>query len=1218
MSAELTRTLPLSGIRLIEASAGTGKTWTIAGLYLRLVVERRLAVRDVLVVTFTRAATDELKDRLRERLNGAADLAERRVAGVAAGAVDAGAEAQFASALIDAAIGAGESALDLARRLRLAAIGTDEAAIHTIHAFCQRALREQAFAAGEPLEPGELIGSDADLLAQIAADFWRRCATDPARRAEFALLAARAGSAARLAGVLLAIVDPDLVVEPTPSGDAEHARARLDAAERALDAATAALLDAWRRYGERDGAALLAHAEHLNQTTHPRHRLERWLADCRDCGTVGAAPPRTTLERLGAQVLAARVKKGRPPLPPLAFAAAADAWLAADDALAAARAECWPALLASARAYAIGELERRKQRAARQSYDDLVRRLHRAVVDPARGDALAAALAARWPAALVDEFQDTDARQFEIFRRVYARPGAALILVGDPKQAIYRFRGGDIHAYLQAAAGAQSVERLERNFRSSPAYLRALEAVYAVADPDRAFVDPRIRFHAVAPGGRAADDDVLVDGAPVVPLTVWQLPPAALGANKDDGAERLALGCAEAIVQLLGRARAGAASVLERGTRRRVALAPRHLAVLVATNAEADRMQRALAARGVAAATIRQASVFATDEAADLLVLLAALESRDETQLRAALATRLLGFDAAAIAALLDPAAPQRWLAELARLDELDRVWRRHGVLAMCERVFERRAADLLAGADGERRVTNYLQLAERLQEASAHAFGASGLIDWLRRRIALADKNDEDEQLRLESDGERVRIATIHASKGLEYDLVFLPFTALRPGVGSASPACLLWHDGDRRRVRVRTSGERDDEAVRAAAAAAEREDLAERMRVLYVALTRARYACWLSWDAIGSGGAVPALAQLWHGGVAPADAAAAHAAVARLVAAAPDVVRARTLPEPGGDRLDALAPVELPPARAFSGRIDASWWIYSFSQLRDGERAGLGDTAGADDESPALDADVADAGADVVAEVPDWPRSAAFGVALHEVLERVDFAAWRGHGAAAPPPAERARIAHVLQRHALAPGREAELQRVVAQLVAATLNARLPGDVALAELAPAARRAEMPFHFAIGGVEPERLIALLREHGYQRRRAGFARVQTRIAGLMTGIVDLVYRHAGRWWLADYKTNWLGPRRTDYAPAALAAAVREHDYDLQYLIYTVALHRWLRARLGAAYDYTRDFGGATYLFVRGLGGGGGVHFDRPPLALIDALDAAFAPGAPR
>ncbi|MEO7431802.1 MAG: UvrD-helicase domain-containing protein, partial [Dokdonella sp.] len=902
-----------------------------------------------------------------------------------------------------------------------------------------------------------------------------------------------------------------------------------------------------------------------------------------------------------------------------AFTVAVDAWLDAARSVDTAQSRRWPVLLDEARSHAQAQLSVRKQHASRQSYDDLIHHLYGALVDVEQGPRLARALHARYPVILVDEFQDTDQHQFEIFQRMHsAHPGGALILVGDPKQAIYRFRGGDIEAYLRASAGAHARHALSRNFRSSPGLLRAIDAVFTQDDAHPAFVDERIRFRSVQAGGRVADDDVVVDGAPITPLTVWTLRDGSDTPNKDDGRSQLARGCAQTIVDLLAASRAGSATVRNRQSGVPAPLVSHDMAVLVTTNAEATLMQDALTARGVASAMIRQESVFASSEARDLHAFLAAIDGRDDASLRAALASRLFGFDASALAMLAAAENAHAWQAQLQRLDALRRLWTEHGVLAMCERVFEWRAATILDERSGDRRMTNYLQLADLLQRESARQFAQAGLIDWLGRRIAEADDRNEEEQVRLESDADRVQIATIHASKGLEYNLVFLPFTALSPGQHSGTPSTFEWHADDTRNLWVRAAGDEQADDFDNARSLEQRESLAERVRVLYVALTRARYACWFSWDVIGSKGLAPALAQLWHRGVMPKAQGETRAALLRLQHSFPDGVRIVDVPETSGKTTQPSPMSSLPPARRLGAHIDATWWISSFSQLRDGQRSTLDDANGVDDETPP-NADAAAAAVD--AGIADWPRGDRFGTAIHEILERTDFFVWRGHAGSALPASEREAIVARLHRHALASAeRDAELQRVVARMLGATLNTRLPGDVTLAGLAARDRRAELPFHFAIAGANPDALIALLRSDGYQQRRTDFARAQHRLAGLMTGVIDLVYRHDGRWWIVDYKTNHLGTRRADYAPAALAAAVQDSDYDLQYLIYTLALHRWLRARLGDRYDYARDFGGAIYLFLRGLSpdGSHGVHVDRPNATLIDAMDTLLAAGATR
>jgi exodeoxyribonuclease V beta subunit len=320
-----------------------------------------------------------------------------------------------------------------------------------------------------------------------------------------------------------------------------------------------------------------------------------------------------------------------------------------------------------------------------------------------------------------------------------------------------------------------------------------------------------------------------------------------------------------------------------------------------------------------------------------------------------------------------------------------------------------------------------------------------------------------------------------------------------------------------------------------------------------------------------------------------------------------------------PDGDVVAVPPPVQAPliGARAFTRVLERDWWLHSFSRLAEGSRHDAPELPGAAADEALAPEPVTPLPA--MPDVPGWPRGARYGNAVHAILEETDFAAWRD--AATAPPGEHALLERQLRAAGYGGDDELDVaQAATARLVVAALNAPILPDLRLADLPESARRAELEFHFGIAGAGPARLLELLHAHGYQRDRRDFARLHGSLRGLMNGIIDLVFVHAGQWWIVDYKTNHLGPTWADYAPERLPAAIAAHDYDLQYLIYTVALHRWLRQVLGDAYAYERDIGGARYLFLRGMHApgrpGNGVFADRPPAALIEALDDLLrAPG---
>ena len=824
-----------------------------------------------------------------------------------------------------------------------------------------------------------------------------------------------------------------------------------------------------------------------------------------------------------------------------------------------------------------------KRQRGLMGYDDMIRGVADALDGP-QGEAFAAKLQAQYRVALLDEFQDTDARQWAIFRRLFASPpgdGAsggetpprALFLIGDPKQAIYRFRGGDVFTYLAAArrAGAGQRHTLAQNFRSRPAMLAAVQALFDLAGA-AAFAQDGITFTPVT-AGAGSDDHHLCRGGEVMPaLTVLVFDAAR---NIEAARTAAAQACVATIRDVLV---GGAAGVITRNDKHGTArgVLPGDIAILVERHADGERMQRALSLAGIPSVAAGRQSLYDTDEARHLRWLLAALnDPGDDTRLRAALAAPLFGLDALAIAALdADDAAHRAWQDRLQRWRERAE---RHGPLALLNDLAAENAPRLLRLRDGERRLTNYLQLAEALQDAEAQSLGLPGLADELERRIADADNSNDSELLRLESDADRVKILTLHKSKGLEFDLVFLPFAATggNSRFANTPPMATCHRDGQRITTLYppKDGEERRQDAD---------EEHAEDRRLLYVGLTRARLATWVAWGP-AKDVEKTAFAALLHGEDAPgkigkvtADSIAARLALLRTHAEALGGPQALAVVAAAAASTDVAAlPVPtapIPPAAVAQRPLNRDWWIYSFSQLaREDDGA---QERGASDEVDAPSALPASRFA-----------GARFGNSLHTALELVDMAAWRDCQTALPPAGQLEPIVRALREQGYAS--EADIDEgvpLLTSLVANTLNVRLPEGARLSELPAGARRAEMEFHLDLASTAVPEFLAQLHAHGLVSDRQAFGG-RRRLEGLLTGFIDLVYEFDGRYYVLDYKSNQL----RDYAPATLAQAVRDSEYDLQYVIYTLALHRWLRFRLGAAYDPARQLGGVRYLFCRGL-----------------------------
>jgi len=881
-------TLPLDGLRLIEASAGTGKTFTLATLFTRLVIEQHLTLPQILAVTFTEAATQELRARIRERLALAAQV-------TACPAQDSDhPETLLTRSIIQQHLAhSGESAAQLAARLRRAVEDADLASIFTIHSFCAKALREHALDSGESLIQHALVTNPKDLYAELAADLWRIYSREPD---DSKILTRLWKDQTALAGDI-AVLASDLPLKP------EIPQTLVPNPHFILEAATGQLTQSIIEHEQ--------HARHIiadacaNKTISARYKpssFDKAFIELNAGVALGEWPrgDKYHIDKLATGRLEKLCNQGRtPPSSPLFDAL--QLWFDADDLIQQWLNQQKILLLHRLRDEIKQRFAQTKQQRQIQTYDDLIGHLANALRGE-HADILAERLRTQYKFALVDEFQDTDPRQWEIFRSIFID---GLFLIGDPKQAIYGFRGGDIHTYLNAKSSAIPAPPLNRNFRSRPSVLRAIETLYKNAGK-AAFGSADIGFIQILPGGQCNDEDYLLDGQPAPALTICQIESDGPPMNAEPARTTITAACVADIHRVLFAARQGRAQIGGKPVE------PGDIAVLVRNHKEATRIRQALAGTGIPAVAAGKQSIFATAEAHDIrLLLLALLHPSDPGRLRAALATVLLGEDAAAIAALeSDPGHRHHQ-----RLLHWRQSWQRSGIFAMLAGICADHAQRLLTLSDGERRLTNTLQLAELLQQESARQPGPHGLLDWLSTRIIYADDNDEAQQLRLESDAHCVQIVTLHKSKGLEYPLVYLPFVGME--TTSSHRVHRIIHDGDQRTLYWKIDPEDEDWASAVKQSAQDTGN--ETARLLYVGLTRAKHALWTAAGHWKGWENSPLAGMLQN-----QDALRATSGI--LVTRANSECPARLPPAP------APAP---PPPRTIQRRIHADWWIYSFTQL-------------------------------------------------------------------------------------------------------------------------------------------------------------------------------------------------------------------------------------------------------------------------------------------
>jgi len=1168
---------PLSGVHLIEASAGTGKTYTISALLVRLLLERELAVRQILVVTYTKAATEDLRLRVRQMVG---NCLQAFVAGKG--------QDDFQRSLL-AKVGNHDQA-----RLRLlsALQDFDEAAIFTIHAFCQRMLRENSLES-EALFDTELVPDVDDLLHEIAADFWRlQMDRFPASFTRYV----RKKVLPDNLFLFFKKLRPGLLLLPEVDRSVLDGIARggvVEKAEQDISRALEELYQSWPGVRAEVGS-LLEGSSTLNRNSYRPDKIPLWLDEmdffCREQPAYHGELYENFAKFSAGSLAKATRKNGTTPQHP--FFDLCQQVCVLHDQLTGLFRQGLIALRQEAGRYGPAEFERRKMEKNLFAYDDLLQRLQQALQGRSR-EMLSRQILGRFPAALIDEFQDTDPVQYDIFSSLYRCSAENLLyIIGDPKQAIYSFRGADIFTYLAAIRDVPSAFELTENYRSEPALIKAVNTLFSsAAEP---FVFSRIAFQPVSPAERKREY-FTIRHAQEPPLQLWQImrgPGEHDVMTREVAENRILSSLSFEIRQLLDLGGKGEALIGDRP------VGPRDIAVLVRENREARQVQQALYQAGVAAVQQSMEDLFSARETAEVRRVLAAVaEPVNEKRLRSALATDMLGGTCPGLVALeQDEKAWSRWFASFL---SYQRCWQEKGFMPMFRLLLDRHhvRVQLLRFADGERRLTNVLHLGEVLHSYERRKkTSPAALLAWLAEKMADRQKAAEEYQLRLESDAERVQIVTIHRSKGLQYPIVFCPFCW---GGARAIRDMVSFHLPEEGYRPAMDMGSDDSEQHRELA---RREELAENMRLLYVALTRAVHRCYLVWGSF-HGAESSALAWLLHGKgdaaglkkrfkkLSDQELADELAEMITLSENTMELVRRTEVPR-AGRRRAGKAPEELS-CRTFAGEI-AAMQVTSFSAITSHGR--LGESFSPRDETEGQKVDDS--------SIFAFPRGAGPGTFMHDVLEHLDFPLL---GEA--PEAVRQLIAGKLAQHGFAAKWQDAVMGMVGNVLATPLLPDRP-DLVLQAIAADKRLNELEFCFPLAAVSAGKVREILQEQGLGERAASSLDFSVG-NGFLKGFIDLVFAHDDRFYLVDWKSNHLGNASADYGHDRLREVMLHERYTLQYLLYTVALHHYLAGRL-AHYRYEEHFGGLFYIFLRGVsreqGPACGIYHDRPDARLVEQL----------
>lgn len=1151
-------TLPLKGQQLIEASAGTGKTWTLAAIYLRLILghkqviddgTRVLLPPDILVMTFTEAATAELKERILTRLE------EALIAFKTQSTNDI-----FLSALLaDFDVTTYPHCI---QRLTLAIEWMDEAAIFTIHGWASRMLRQHALASLSIFE--QTLVEDSYALRLAAAKHYWRCHY-------YALNKDEVVAVQRIATTPEALLEKLPLLTNLPETSTTTTTAHTSSPKNVI-----APWLAWQnRLSEiqeqiktqwfNGGVSILCDAlakKVLNGRSYSLQKIEsisNWLNQSADTPKVAVL----TLFSTGNF----NINKGQFAPEHPAF----DAILAYVNHIAI-EPNYEAELLAHAQAEIAQLYQQRKAQAGMFDFDDLLHNLYHALNNDT-GTTLADTIRTQYPVALVDEFQDTDAWQYGCLSPLYAdRDDTLLIMIGDPKQAIYRFRGADIHTYLRARNHAKARHTLTKNFRSSQEVINVINALFMKAEtyPQGAFqfktaveLDNPVPFIEVSAGkDLSAFMRTATEKQPA--LTLWALSPETT-VTKSRYLEVMAEQCASEIVSLLNNQTTGFVdSVGNKNT-----CQASDIAILVRGTGEAQVMKKALSARRLPSVYLSdKESVFTSDEALDVWHLLNAVnEPESQQKLAAALACKSFAVPFSLLDTLVDNEAA--WDAWIVRFYSWKTTWQQQGVLAMIYRIIHEQgiANYWLQQQEGERKLTNLLHITESLQQASQQQEGNAALIRWLTQQITQQPlKTSKSHLIRLESDAACIKIITIHKSKGLEYPLVFIPF-AMTIGVNK-------YHE--------------------ATSEAAQQQALQESIRLLYVALTRASHALWLGVAAMksshnSSGFHETALGYLLNGGIPVQETAwsrcfdawrqqigNACAWQTELTITNDGYQPAMKAQHQAGVLVAKKRTWPLSRVSSYSGMTQQLQMLEKASDIADPLWfETVIDIKNAEENSMNMLLTATE-----VQETP-WhhlPAGAHVGTLLHNTLEWQIIHSW--------PDKDAQTWLETWHQYYQQSGLELIHLPTFESWIQTIANHPLPvtTPITLNQLSRDNAWPEMAFWMPISQTNTQAIDLCVR-HAVLPEKARPALSAQALGGLVTGFMDLIFIHNGRYYVLDYKTNKL---TQGYDNNACEASILAHRYDVQAMLYILALHRLLQQRL-PDYHYDTHMGGAIYWYLRGV-----------------------------
>lgn len=1175
----------LHDVHIIEASAGTGKTYNIQTLFARQIIEKAIPVNSILVVTFTEAATKELIDRIRRILKNLLHY-------VKSGENLSG-ENRIPEIIQKASTDKSFSHKMIRQRIDKALKNFDDAAIYTIHGFCNRMLEDAAFETGA-LFNTELIEDTDEILADVMADFFRENFYNQSIFTN-KLLQAQGITLDRLTFFVKNVnesLDPVFLPKDI----------QMDLGTDNIKKGIERIKKCWDRKEILEELSGKMKAAYQNGKLNKKINKIEKLIDGVITGDTLDTIAKFTNETIANEVYAKFDKKDFP----------SHKFFDLCDEISAAIDNFTYAVKLKGYQYYLKEFKQHKQEKNIKTYDDMIDEVRRKVSDPDNNH-LKKYIQERYEVAMVDEFQDTSPAQYEIFKNVFIDGGHPVYFVGDPKQAIYKFRGGDIYTYNKAKKriSKNNHHNLNKNWRSLPNLVSVFNFLFSDEMGEYPFANEFIKYTPVDSRAFNKDDFLTYLGEQE------KSPFKILFKDEKTGtAKMMDFACKQTAARIYQLLNNNDYQIGRRGARR--PLKPEDIAILVDKHARADRIKEELKKWNIPVTVQATGNVFSTDEARDMQLLISAISDPGDLQKARALLTRKL-FDQNCQQlmemSLAQESTNQEEFEEYLNLIRTSqKIWRENNFVEMLTFLMDEIELKqrFLSYYDGERILTNFLHLSELIHKQEEQSGrGMDSIQKWFDEKYKEASRGDEEEKLRLETDRSAVRVMTVHRSKGLEFPIVFCPFLwAKTVYLYNQQPK---FHD-DEGNYYIDLEGSSENKNY------SRDENLEELMRLLYVALTRAESQCYVIWGKLlgqsGSKKKKSSIAYLFHrdklesNSLKKGEIAAALGSKIKSTNYKPDKIKLcehiklenNLGDDPDIHRYEIERPELMDDIIDFSGNTEISWKVSSFSSLIEHDQSAFHeyfDYDSIDNEKIALEDQESPE-----YNIFDFPGGVKTGNCWHKIFEEIDFQAEDDE--IYEIVIEKLQLYNLIQSPAEDELRKSKIDAVynmVESVLQASLNA--PG-LSLDRISCKNKIAEMEFSLSLGDeIEMEKFNSVLKDYGYQ------IELQQDIPeGMLKGFIDLVFRNDGKYYILDWKSNKIGNSYDDYVKDHLEREMHKNNYHLQYLLYTIALVKYLQKR-NMKFDYESMFGGVYYLFLRGINTrltGNGIYFNRPEHELVEEL----------